>query len=233
MSGTLELSDCSPSVVNRMLRLDRIARSHRALQGTWCPGIIRRGAVAAKACDRHRADGALWPGSRRNQPRRGPGILDIISTAQVLAARCQQGGNHDMIAERQQRGGRSSHVFFFHKIVPVQVIVIQVKGRSLWRWTRALALTLSGGGHHRLVVADPGGAFAFHWQSTRAREARAIIINEPWPAGSITALNRGRCGLWDWDLSRGRPNPSRSNDVSRCWGLDNPQRFDLRRGQRL
>ena len=44
--------------------------------------------------------------------------------------------------------------------------------------------------------------FAFHWQATRAREADAIY--DTVRSRIDTALNRGRCGLWDWDLARGR-----------------------------
>src|SRR6188472_2568718 len=44
--------------------------------------------------------------------------------------------------------------------------------------------------------------FAFHWQATRAREADQIY--ETVRSRIDTALNRGRCGLWDWDLARGR-----------------------------
>ncbi len=44
--------------------------------------------------------------------------------------------------------------------------------------------------------------FAFHWQATRAREAD--LIYETVRGRIDTALNRGRCGLWDWDLARGR-----------------------------
>ena len=40
--------------------------------------------------------------------------------------------------------------------------------------------------------------FAFHWQSTRAREGD--LINDAVRGRIDTALNRGRCGLWDWDL---------------------------------
>src|SRR5262249_33477815 len=43
---------------------------------------------------------------------------------------------------------------------------------------------------------------AFHWQSTRAREADAIY--ETVHTRIDTALNRGRCGLWDWDIARER-----------------------------
>src|SRR6185369_3394798 len=44
--------------------------------------------------------------------------------------------------------------------------------------------------------------FAFHWQAARAREAD--IIYDTVRSRIDTALNRGRCGLWDWDLARGR-----------------------------
>ena len=44
--------------------------------------------------------------------------------------------------------------------------------------------------------------FAFHWQATRAREAD--LIYDTVRSRIDTALNRGRCGLWDWDLARGR-----------------------------
>ena len=63
--------------------------------------------------------------------------------------------------------------------------------------------------------------FAFHWQSTRAREGD--LINETVRSRIDTALNRGRCGLWDWDLSRGRIFWSQS--MFSMLGLDN--RSDL------
>ena len=44
--------------------------------------------------------------------------------------------------------------------------------------------------------------FAFHWQSARAREAD--VIYDTVRSRIDTALNRGRCGLWDWDIARGR-----------------------------
>jgi two-component system cell cycle sensor histidine kinase PleC len=50
--------------------------------------------------------------------------------------------------------------------------------------------------------------FAFHWQATRAREAD--LIHDTVRSRIDTALNRGRCGLWDWDIARGRVFWSRS-----------------------
>ena len=45
-------------------------------------------------------------------------------------------------------------------------------------------------------------AMAYFWQASRAREANQLC--ERMQARVDTALGRGRCGLWDWDLARGR-----------------------------
>ena len=62
----------------------------------------------------------------------------------------------------------------------------------------ALSITLSATTGFVVLILG----FAFHWQSTRAREGD--LINDAVRGRIDTALNRGRCGLWDWDLSRGR-----------------------------
>src|SRR5215510_162821 len=45
-------------------------------------------------------------------------------------------------------------------------------------------------------------ALAYFWQASRAREANELC--ERMQTRVDTALTRGRCGLWDWDLARGR-----------------------------
>ncbi len=45
-------------------------------------------------------------------------------------------------------------------------------------------------------------ALAYFWQASRAREACQLC--ERMQNRVDTALGRGRCGLWDWDLARGR-----------------------------
>ncbi|HWV42515.1 PAS domain-containing sensor histidine kinase [Pseudorhodoplanes sp.] len=67
-----------------------------------------------------------------------------------------------------------------------------------WRSDTALTVTLSATTGFVLLILG----FAFHWQATRAREAD--IIYDTVRSRIDTALNRGRCGLWDWDLARGR-----------------------------
>src|SRR5690349_19024395 len=123
-------------------------------------------------------------------------ILDIISTAQLLAAPSgQQGAITDMILPG---GGGAMATQRVIKSMPGQVIVIQEKNEPIWGSDAALSVTLSATTGFVVLILG----FAFHWQSTRAREGD--LINDAVRGRIDTALNRGRCGLWDWDLSRGR-----------------------------
>ncbi len=80
------------------------------------------------------------------------------------------------------------------------LVAIQTTRDALdhWRSDSALTVTLVTTTGFVLLILG----FAFHWQSNRAREADAIY--EMVRTRIDTALNRGRCGLWDWDLARGR-----------------------------
>src|SRR5690242_17390702 len=123
-------------------------------------------------------------------------ILDVISTAQLLAAPSgQQGAINDMILPG---GGGAMATQRVIKSMPGQVIVIQEKNEPIWGSDAALSVTLSATTGFVVLILG----FAFHWQSTRAREGD--LINDAVRGRIDTALNRGRCGLWDWDLSRGR-----------------------------
>jgi two-component system cell cycle sensor histidine kinase PleC len=81
-----------------------------------------------------------------------------------------------------------------------QVALVDPKAQALAAWRSDTALTVTLSATTGFVVLILG--FAFHWQSTRAREAD--VIHEMVRRRVDTALNRGRCGLWDWDLARGR-----------------------------
>ena len=81
-----------------------------------------------------------------------------------------------------------------------QVAVLQQRTDALASWRSLTTLTVTLSATTGFVVLILG--FAFHWQSTRAREAD--VIYETVRSRIDTALNRGRCGLWDWDLARGR-----------------------------
>ncbi|HKC32416.1 MAG TPA: PAS domain-containing protein, partial [Xanthobacteraceae bacterium] len=81
-----------------------------------------------------------------------------------------------------------------------QIAIIQSRAQALAPWRSDTVLTVTLSATTGFVVLILG--FAFHWQATRAREADAIY--DTVRARIDTALNRGRCGLWDWDLARGR-----------------------------
>jgi two-component system cell cycle sensor histidine kinase PleC len=81
-----------------------------------------------------------------------------------------------------------------------RVVVMEPREAALavWRSDTVLTVTLFATTGFVLLILG----FAFHWQSTRAREAD--LIYDTVRDRIDTALNRGRCGLWDWDLARGR-----------------------------
>src|SRR6202051_2061106 len=122
-------------------------------------------------------------------------LLDVISTAQLLAGAGQQSGVTDIVLPNGSGALAVQHIV---KSLPGHVIIIQEKLDSLWRSDAALSVTLSATTGFVVLILG----FAFHWQSTRAREGD--LINDAVRGRIDTALNRGRCGLWDWDLSRGR-----------------------------
>ncbi len=78
--------------------------------------------------------------------------------------------------------------------------VIEPSEQALSRWRSDTALTVTLSTTTGFVVLILG--FAFHWQATRARETD--LIHDTVRRRIDTALNRGRCGLWDWDLASGR-----------------------------
>jgi two-component system, cell cycle sensor histidine kinase PleC len=81
-----------------------------------------------------------------------------------------------------------------------ELAIVHPRGEALAPWVSDTALTVTLSATTGFVVLILG--FAFHWQATRAREAD--VIYETVRTRIDTALNRGRCGLWDWDLARGR-----------------------------
>jgi len=73
-----------------------------------------------------------------------------------------------------------------------------------WRRTISLNVTLFGGTISIMLVI----LYAYFSQAARARDADHIA--EKIQRRIDTAMVRGRCGLWDWDMARGRIYWSRS-----------------------
>jgi two-component system cell cycle sensor histidine kinase PleC len=122
-------------------------------------------------------------------------ILDVLGATQLLTS---QGAQSAVVEVNLPSSGRGLAAQRVVKALPGQVIVVQEQIEQPWRSDAALQITLSATTGFVVLILG----FAFHWQSTRAREGDAI--NDAVRARIDTALNRGRCGLWDWDLSRGR-----------------------------
>jgi two-component system, cell cycle sensor histidine kinase PleC len=122
-------------------------------------------------------------------------MLDAVSSAQLLAAPSLQGA---IIELTLANGNRALATTLNIRSLAGRVIVIQEKIEPIWGSDSALSVTLSATTGFVVLILG----FAFHWQSTRAREGD--LINDAVRGRIDTALNRGRCGLWDWDLSRGR-----------------------------
>jgi two-component system cell cycle sensor histidine kinase PleC len=141
-------------------------------------------------------------------------ILDLISTAQLLATPGLQGTVTEIILPNGRGALAISQLI---KTLPGRVVIIQEKVEPIWGSDAALSVTLSATTGFVVLILG----FAFHWQSTRAREGD--LINDAVRGRIDTALNRGRCGLWDWDLSRGRI--FWSNSMFAMLGLNN--RSDL------
>jgi two-component system, cell cycle sensor histidine kinase PleC len=86
------------------------------------------------------------------------------------------------------------------ELPPGEFAVTQSRAAALAAWRSDTVLTVTLFATTGVVLLILG--FAFHWQAMRAREADVLYDTV---RGRIdTALNRGRCGLWDWDLARGR-----------------------------
>jgi two-component system cell cycle sensor histidine kinase PleC len=184
-------------------RIDRIASVRQERAATFerlqllLPGLIPSWAIAA---GRH----VIVTGADQRILARIPieaalgdtaGILDVVSAALPLTTAAQQPGVTDITLPNGSTALAVQHVV---KALPGRVIIIQERVDSLWRSDAALSVTLSATTGFVVLILG----FAFHWQSTRAREGD--LINDAVRGRIDTALNRGRCGLWDWDLSRGR-----------------------------
>jgi two-component system cell cycle sensor histidine kinase PleC len=127
----------------------------------------------------------------------GMHLTDVIGTTQPLTI---LGASAGVMEISLADGDRAFATVRTLSAARGQVTVYQLRSDALapWRADTALTVTLSATTGFVLLILG----FAFHWQATRAREAD--LIYDTVRSRIDTALNRGRCGLWDWDLSRGR-----------------------------
>src|SRR3984885_6348749 len=189
------LADHFAAVLDRPLREGKthIARTSDALQQAlpaWAAGAGRRILVADA--------GGTIVASMPDEPQTvGRNILDVLGPLQPLTTLGAGAGTREIIMADDEDAFATVRALKN----PVGLLaVIQSRDDALANWRSTTALTVTLSATTGFVVLILG--FAFHWQATRAREAD--LIHDTVRSRIDTALNRGRCGLWDWDLARGR-----------------------------
>jgi two-component system cell cycle sensor histidine kinase PleC len=156
----------------------------------WAAGAGRQVLIAD-------GDGAIIASVPSDRSVLGRSILDVLGPWQPLTAL----GADAHTIPIQLPDGRTALATvraLQHPIGTLAVLQPVDDALAQWRSTTALTVTLSATTGFVVLILG----FAFHWQATRAREAD--LIHDTVRSRIDTALNRGRCGLWDWDLARGR-----------------------------
>ncbi|MGE5146172.1 MAG: PAS domain-containing sensor histidine kinase, partial [Candidatus Eiseniibacteriota bacterium] len=142
-------------------------------------------------------DGAVVAATPDATATIGRRLIDIIGPTQPLTTFGAGAGVLEIVLPDDSRALATVRML---KAPYGQLAVIQPRAAALSSWRSLTTLTITLSATTGFVVLILG--FAFHWQATRAREAD--VIYETVRSRIDTALNRGRCGLWDWDLARGR-----------------------------
>jgi two-component system, cell cycle sensor histidine kinase PleC len=170
-----------------------LSRTSEALEQAlpaWATGDSRRVVIA-------NSDGTIIADLPNEPQLLGRQILDVLGPSQPLTTFGAAAGTMEI----KLADGETAFATVRALKRPVGLLaVIQHRKDALadWRSTTALTITLSATTGFVVLILG----FAFHWQATRAREAD--LIHDTVRGRVDTALNRGRCGLWDWDLARGR-----------------------------
>jgi two-component system cell cycle sensor histidine kinase PleC len=183
------------------IEIDRPGRDLRANVGRTSEDIERalppwaaQGTRAVLVAD---ADGTIVAGVPNAPHEIGRHILDVLGPLQPLTTFGAAADTREIILP----DGTAAFATVRALKNPLGLLaVVETKADALANWRSSTALTVTLSATTGFVVLILG--FAFHWQATRAREAD--LIHDTVRGRIDTALNRGRCGLWDWDLARGR-----------------------------
>ncbi len=197
VSITRELDGVANQIAEHFNR-DIAARTFPAAQDlqNYINDAFRRFAMPGRILLVNAANGVVVAGAPSTGDA-GQHLREIFGSPQDLAALAAIGG----MLEISLPDGDAAFATLRNVAAPYgQFAVIQDRSTALAGWRSDAALTMTLSATTGFVVLILG--FAFHWQATRAREADVIydMVRER----IDTALNRGRCGLWDWDLARGR-----------------------------
>ena len=143
-------------------------------------------------------DGFIYADAPISSGYRGTYLADILNDTQALLTFGKSAGVQTVSLIEN---GDTTFVTLHHLPHDLGAIAIyQPQDAILANWRADVSLNASiflGTGVLLSVVL-----FAFFSQTSRAEEAD-LIYQETY-ARFDTALSRGKCGLWDWDVSRGR-----------------------------
>jgi two-component system cell cycle sensor histidine kinase PleC len=142
------------------------------------------------------ADGTMSASAPLDAGMAGRRLIDVLGPAQPLTTFGAAAG----VLEIPLADGSLAYGTVRSLWSNGELAIVHGRADALAAWASDTALTVTLSATTGFVVLILG--FAFHWQATRAREADQIY--ETVRSRIDTALNRGRCGLWDWDLARGR-----------------------------
>lgn len=147
--------------------------------------------------------GQVLAASRPGLAPTGSDLTAALGPAQALTTFAERAG-----VMRITLPGGTEHLAYVHSLEGGlgQVAIVQPMADVLGEWRGETRLTLTLFATTGAVLAILGAAF--HSQASRAR--RADDIYERVQQRVDTALSRGRSGLFDWDLARGRIFWSRS-----------------------
>jgi two-component system, cell cycle sensor histidine kinase PleC len=182
--------------------LDRASRDGKPVLPRTSEALVRAlppwAAGAGRSILIADADGAIIASVPSAPSAQGRHILDVLGPSQPLPT--STSGVTDTM-ENVMPDGDAAFATVRALRNPIGFLaVVQPRSEALANWRSTTALTVTLSATTGFVVLILG--FAFHWQATRAREAD--LIHDTVRCRIDTALNRGRCGLWDWDLARGR-----------------------------
>ena len=143
---------------------------------------------------------ARWPGTTQAGGSGG-------AERQILAQLPHQGSGQTRLILVNLPDGRS---FLMGAVSltpwPGSLVVLQPGGAGMEGWLKsALAI---GGWFLLCASVIIALASAFNWQAARAAQADTTLAVAT--SRLDAALDQGRCGLWDWDVARGRIFWSRS-----------------------
>ncbi|MGC1695635.1 MAG: ATP-binding protein, partial [Pseudolabrys sp.] len=172
---------------------DALARPQEVLARAlppWATGTGRRFILT-------NAEGVIAAATPAADATIGRRLIDLLGSTQPLTTFGAGAGVMEITLPDETRALATVRML---KAPFGQIAVVQTRDAALASWRSLTTLTITLSATTGFVVLILG--FAFHWQATRAREAD--LIYETVRGRIDTALNRGRCGLWDWDLARGR-----------------------------